>query len=223
MTGSKPSTERRCRGRPQLRPDDETRQIIYEAARHEFAVNGFAATSTEMVARSAGVSTKTLYRLIPNKAALFEGMVSDRLERFLSDFNLHADDADIEEAMNAALMACAGLALDPEVVALQRLVLKEADQFPGLAEMFYEKGIQRNTEALAAWLRTRAKRGSIVISDTGEAAGILIGMVVLAPLRAANYGDVALPVRAELERRVRTCVSLFLRGCLRQEVQSSSA
>ena len=76
--------DRRCRGRPQLRPDDETRQIIYEAARHEFAASGYAATSMETVARRAGVSTKTLYRLIPNKAALFEGMVSDRLDRFVS-------------------------------------------------------------------------------------------------------------------------------------------
>ena len=75
--------DKRCRGRPQLRPDDETRRIIYEAARHEFAGNGFAATSIETVARRAGVSTKTLYRLIPNKAALFEGMVSDRMDRFV--------------------------------------------------------------------------------------------------------------------------------------------
>jgi len=58
--------------------------MIYEAARHEFAGNGYAATGMETVARRAGVSTKTLYRLIPNKAALFEGMVSDRLDRFIS-------------------------------------------------------------------------------------------------------------------------------------------
>jgi hypothetical protein len=31
-----PAEDRRCRGRPQIRPDDETRQIIYEAARREF-------------------------------------------------------------------------------------------------------------------------------------------------------------------------------------------
>src|SRR5258708_12760761 len=80
--------DKRCRGRPQLRPDDETRRMIYEAARHEFAGNGFAATSIETVARRAGVSTKTLYRLIPNKAALFEGMLSDRIHRFVSPANL---------------------------------------------------------------------------------------------------------------------------------------
>jgi AcrR family transcriptional regulator len=94
---------RRCRGRPQVRPDDETRQLIYEAARHEFASRGYAATSIRTVARRAGVSTKTLYRLIPNKAALFERMVSDRVDRFLSDVNLQAvDHADIDEALYEA-------------------------------------------------------------------------------------------------------------------------
>ena len=39
-TGDMGGADRRCRGRPQLRPDDETRQIIYEAARREFAGNG---------------------------------------------------------------------------------------------------------------------------------------------------------------------------------------
>src|SRR6202521_2495590 len=98
--------DKRCRGRPQLRPDDETRRIIYEAARHEFAGNGYATTSIETVARRAGVSTKTLYRLIPNKAALFEGMVSDRLDTFVSEVNLHAaDHTDIEDELCAALMA----------------------------------------------------------------------------------------------------------------------
>ena len=128
------SEHRRCRGRPQVRPDDETRQIIYEAARHEFADSGYAATGMESVARRAGVSTKTLYRLVPNKAALFEGMVSDRLDRFLSDVNLRAaDHADIEQALYAALIACANLTLDEEVVALQRMVLLEAGKSSDIA------------------------------------------------------------------------------------------
>ena len=105
--------DRRCRGRPQVRPDDETRQIIYEAARHAFADGGYAATSMEAVARGAGVSTKTLYRLIPNKASLFDGMVTDRLDRTLASVDLNAiDHAEIEEALYAALMACAELTLD---------------------------------------------------------------------------------------------------------------
>ena len=79
--------QRRRRGRPQVRPGDENTPGIYGAACHKLADNGFAATILVMVARRAGVSTKTLYRLIPNKAALFEGMVSDHLDRLLSQVN----------------------------------------------------------------------------------------------------------------------------------------
>jgi AcrR family transcriptional regulator len=206
--------ERRCRGRPQVRCDDETRQIIFDAARHEFAANGYAATSTDMIARRAGVSTKTLYRLIPNKAALFDGMVTDRLDRFLADVNLQAvDHADIEEALYAALMACANLALDPEVVALQRMVLQETGKSSDIAPTFYRNGPQRTVTALADWLRVQQKRGVIALDDIDEAAGMLLGMATSAPQRAAIFGGQPLPQRSQIEARLRRCVKLFLRGC----------
>jgi AcrR family transcriptional regulator len=206
--------ERRCRGRPQIRSDDETRQLIYEAARHEFAGSGYAATSMETVARRAGVSTKTLYRLIPNKAALFDGMVSERLDRFLSAVDLRtAEQQDLETALCAALMACADLALDEEVIGLQRMVLQEAGKFSDLAGVFYKNGIQRTLAALADWLRRQQKRGLIALDDVDEAAGMLLGMVTSAPRRAAMFGRVPLPPRAQIELRVRNCAALFLRGC----------
>src|ERR1700704_2837386 len=206
--------DKRCRGRPQARPDDETRQIIYEAARHEFAGNGYAATSMETVARRAGVSTRTLYRLIANKAALFEGMVSDHLDRFVSSVNLQAvDHAEIEQALYAALMACAELTLDEEVIALQRMLLQEAGKFSDVAAMFYVNAIQRTAAALADWLRVQQKRGLIALDDIDEAAGMLLGMVASAPRRAALFGGVPLPSRVQIEARVRRCAALFLRGC----------
>ena len=214
MARAESSLQRRDRGRPQLRPDDETRQIVYEAARHEFAANGYAATSTETVARRAGISTKTLYRLVPNKASLFEGMVSDRLDRFLSDFSLHvAQDADIETGLNAALLAVADLALDPEVIALHRIILQETGQFSDLAAAFYKNGIVRTAAALSNWLRLQARSGRIDLDNADEAAGILIGMVTHAPQRAAIFGGVKLPSRAQTRARVARCVALFLRGC----------
>jgi AcrR family transcriptional regulator len=214
MAESDTTEGKRCRGRPQVRPDHETRRLIYEAARHEFAGNGYAATCIDAVARRAGVSTKTLYRLIPNKAALFEGMMSDRLERFLYEVNLHAGDrTDIETALCAALMACADLALDEEVIALQRMVLQEAGKSSEIAGMFYRNAIQRTIAALADWLRVQQKRGLIALDDVEEAAGMLLGMVTSAPRRAALFGRVPLPPRAQVEARVRTCAALFLRGC----------
>src|ERR1700730_17203110 len=130
--------DRRCRGRPQVRPDCETRQIIYEAARQEFAGTGYSATCMEAVARRAGVSTRTLYRLVPNRASLFEGMISDRLDRLFSEVSLHAaDHTDLEEALRTALMACADLALDEEAIALQRMVLQETGKVSDIGKAFY--------------------------------------------------------------------------------------
>ncbi|MGC2083827.1 MAG: TetR/AcrR family transcriptional regulator [Bradyrhizobium sp.] len=214
MAEPESSSDRRCRGRPQLRSDDETRQIIYEAARHEFAANGFAATSTEKVARRAGVSTKTLYRLIPSKTELFEGMVSDRLDRFLADVNLRtaARYDDIEQALTAALLACMDLVLDPEVVALQRIVLQETGN-TSLARTYYKDGILRTATTLASWLKRQVKQGLIQLDDPDEVAGMLIGMVASSPQRATVYGGLPLPARAEIEKRVATCARLFLRGC----------
>ena len=214
MAQEKSSTERRCRGRPPVRSDEETRQIIFDAARQAFAADGYAATSTEELARRAGISTKTLYRLFPAKAALFEAMCADRLDRLLSDIDLRmGNDADIEEGLRGALLACTDLALDPEVVALQRMVLQESAAFPELAANFYRNGIARTSAALARWLRAQVKKKLVAIDDAEEAAGMLIGMVASAPQRAAIYGGVPLPSRKQIERHVRVAAALFLDGC----------
>src|SRR5579872_2465444 len=106
QTGSA-ACERRGRGRPQARSDEETRTIIYETARREFAASGYAATNMESVARAAGISTRTLYRLVPNKAALFEAMITERIARFASVVRLRGcEGSDIETALRDALLVC---------------------------------------------------------------------------------------------------------------------
>jgi AcrR family transcriptional regulator len=202
------------RGRPQLRPDNETRDIIYEAARHVFAEKGFAATSMETIARAAGVSTKTVYRLIDNKAVLFEQMVRQRIDRFVNAVNLSAcENRNFEVALGDALIICGELVLDREVIAIQRMILAESDAFPQMAESFYEYAMQRTVSALGDWLRQQQGRGVIALNDADEAAGMLLGMLIFEPQRAVWFGHRAAPSRRAVEQRARRCAKLFLRGC----------
>ena len=211
--GGAEAEARRCRGRPQTRPDEETRAILLEAARKEFVASGFAASSMESVARRAGVSTKTLYRLIPNKAALFEAMVTDRMERFASGVRFRACDGnDIEGALRAALVVCGELILDPEVIALQRIILADSDKFPEIAETFYNNAMQRTVATLANWLRTQHERGLIAVADTNATAGMLLGMMMFQPLRDVQFGRKPPPTPKEIEIRARDCAALFLYG-----------
>ena len=215
---TKPATERsgprRGRGRPQLRPDEETREIIFAAARHEFAISGFAVSSMESVARRAGISTKTLYRLVPNKAALFEAMVTDRIDNFVSVVRLKAcDGSNVEAALTEALVLCAELMLDGEVIALQRLIISDSDKFPEIAETFFNRAITRTQDALANWLQTQQKRGTIALDDADTAAGMLLGMLAFQPQRSVMFGHRPAPTKDEREQRARTCAKLFLSGC----------
>jgi AcrR family transcriptional regulator len=207
---------RRGRGRPQLRSDEETRALILEAARTEFAHAGYAATSMESVARRASVSTKTLYRLVPNKAALFEAMVTDRIEVFVSTVRLRAcEGGDVEAALAEALIVCADLMLDGEVIALQRVIAGESDKFPDISGTFFHKAITPTQTALANWLRAQEKRGTITLDDADTAAGMLLGMLALQPLRATMFGRRPPPTQEERAQRARTCAKLFLSGCRR--------
>jgi AcrR family transcriptional regulator len=225
MTIAKPKDTERCpdaateaargRGRPQVRSDEETRAIIFDAARTEFAHTGYAATSMESVARRAGVSTKTLYRLNPNKAALFEAMVTNRIDQFVSVVNLGACKGDVAAALTEALIICGELLLDSEVIPLQRVILGDSDKFPEIAETFYHKAIRRTEDALADWLRRQEKRGTIALDDAQAAAGMLLGMLAFQPQRAVMFGHKASPSRQEIEQRAKACAVLFLQGCRR--------
>lgn len=167
----------------------------------------------ESVARSAGISTKTLYRLIPNKAALFEATIADRLDRFASIVRLKACEGnDIEAALREALVVCGELILDKDVIALQRMILGESEKFPELAETFYREAIRRTESTLANWLRTQANRGLIAIDDADIASGMLLGMLAFQPQRAALFGRAEVPGRKELERRARLSAELFVKG-----------
>jgi AcrR family transcriptional regulator len=205
---------RRGRGRPQARCDEETRAIIFDAAREEFAASGYAATSMDGVARRAGISTKTLYRLIPNKAALFEGMITERIDRFASGVRLRAcDGRDVEAALREALIVCGELILDGDVISLQRMILGDSEKFPEIAQTFYHKAIRRTEHTLATWLDAQKKRGLIEVDDAETAAGILLGMLAFQPQRAVMFGHAPPPSREQLEQRTQTIARIFLQGC----------
>jgi AcrR family transcriptional regulator len=205
---------RRPRGRPQIRSDEETHHLIVEAARQEFQTNGYAATTMCAVAQRAGLSTKTMYRLIPTKADLFSSVISDRIGRFMPAIDAGALDAyELTEATERILIAYGTLTLDAETIALIRLVLAEGDRFPELAATFYEDAIVRTSNAMASWLERLCKRGLIRLDDSHAASDALRGMMTMELQRAVMLGQRAAPDAEEIAERARFCAQLFLSGC----------
>src|SRR5262245_6923820 len=180
---------KRSRGRPQIRPDEETRQLIIRAARKEFHAHGYAGASMGRVAGRAGVSTKTMYRLIPTKADLFQGVVSARISRFILEMDHeHLDGLPLDEALEHMLIAYGTLTFDPETVCTVRLVHVERGRFPEIANSFSEFAVRRTTQTMAEWLRRQCNRGEIAIDDPTTAVDMLRGMMIMEPQRAIMLG-----------------------------------
>jgi AcrR family transcriptional regulator len=205
---------RRPRGRPQVRSDDATLRLVIEAAAREFQANGYAGTGMCTVAQRAGISTKTLYRLIPAKDDLFGLVVTDKIGRFMlaiDDDTLGA--LDLAEALERILIAYGTLTLSEETIAVNRLVIGECDRFPEIATSFYERAIVPTSVAIVAWLRRQCERGLIRLDDPQAATGMLRGMMIFEPQRAVMLGQRASPGADEIAERARSCARLFLSGC----------
>jgi AcrR family transcriptional regulator len=82
-------------------PATERREMVLEAAVAEFAARGLAGTSTEDVARRAGISQPYLFRLFPTKKALFLALVERCFRRIEGAFTAAAGDLTGDEAMTA--------------------------------------------------------------------------------------------------------------------------
>jgi len=205
---------RKTRGRPPIRSDEETRRLLIAAAEEEFQANGYAGTCMAAVAERAGVSTKTIYRLIPNKAELLTRVVSNRIGQFVVEIEPDALDAlALPEALERMLLAYGTLTLSERTIAMHRLVIRESDQFPEVAAAFYETAIRRANDAMARWLRRQSERGLIALEDPQAAAGMLRGMMSMDPQRAVMLGQRAAPDQEEIIARARQCARLFLDGC----------
>ena len=205
---------RRPRGRPPIRSDEETLRLLIEAAGAEFEVNGYAGTCMADVADRAGVSTKTVYRLIPTKADLLTQVVSDRIGQFMLEVDPGVIDVlPISEALERMLIAYGTLTLGERTIALTRLVICESDRFPEVAAAFYDSAIVRANEAITGWLTRQCERGVIRLEDPQMAAGMLRGMMSMEPQRAVMLCQRAIPSEEEIAARAKACARLFLNGC----------
>src|SRR5881396_1219910 len=79
----------------------ERRDDVLDAAQIEFAERGFEGTSTEDIARRAGISQPYLFRLFGTKKELFKATAARCLRETLEMFQRAAEGKRGEEALRA--------------------------------------------------------------------------------------------------------------------------
>jgi AcrR family transcriptional regulator len=191
-------------------PEAERRSHLLDVAHAVFVRDGYAASNMDDIARGAGMSKKTVYKLFASKAVLFEAVVVDRL----TALHLDVDDTSLsmEEALSRRLLSTAQLLLSPAQIGLCRLVVAEGPRYPELAEAFHRAGPDRGTSSLERWIGAQAKAGRLQIEDVHHTARMLMGMTLGATHIKLLLGIEQAPTERELDASIRSAVRTFLHG-----------
>lgn len=192
------------------------RDQIREGARRVFLARGFAEASTDAIAAEAGVSKQTLYAYYPTK----EELLADVLRQLMGDVLRSWPTAEVEaiesrEELRQTLLGLAMRIIDdlmqPEYLALVRVIVAETPRLPQLGELFRETVAERALEGVASLLERT--RGEVVADDTDvEAAsrmfvGFLLTHAILGGLLLAGE-----PPRRPEPARLEAMVDLYVKA-----------
>jgi AcrR family transcriptional regulator len=197
------------------RTGDKHRDLL-DGALEVFSVDGYTRASIDNIARTAGVSSRTIYTRFGDKAALFEAVILDSAQRVATAqtaiIERHFDGDDLEAGLR-------GFAHDwvttrssfGQHFALVRQIDAELGHVPDKAlRAWRAAGPLRVRAVLASQLRRIAATGQLEIDDADLAAVHLIHLV-FGDLGDHDYYDAPVP-QAQIHRVADAGVRAFLRA-----------
>ncbi|MFI7034804.1 TetR/AcrR family transcriptional regulator [Microbispora rosea] len=209
MDGSdRPESPRR--GRP---AKDEA---ITRAARAVFGRDGYARTTTDAIAREAGVSTRTLYKHFGSKERLFSVVLAESATRVADAFAEYVERGLREASGPEERLVAVGRALVahrvdfPEHFALVQMINTEGPHFPReLLEEWQEAGPLRVRGEVVRRLEELASEDLLRISDPRRAA---LHLIALATFEASTRSAEGPLTGEEITDMVVAGVRAFLDG-----------
>jgi TetR/AcrR family transcriptional repressor of mexJK operon len=196
---------------------ERSRQAIIAAATEVFLRNGYLGATTDEVAARASVSKQTIYRHFGDKERLFAAVILDRATTIVDEvFGAIADAlreaSDVREALRDLARAFQGGLLTPDVIRMRRLVIAEADRFPGIARTWFDRGFERALPMVGEALSGLAGRGLLHnLSDPVLAAYQFAGLVMYQPMNYVMFaGSEAVPSADSLDRIAESAIDVFL-------------
>lgn len=151
-------------------------QIILNAASKIFLTVGYERTTLEMIAKEAGVSTATLYKHFPTKQTVF-GEIMKAAWNVEIKFADAVDNDDIATKLIIIGNKYASLLRQPNIEALFRVIIAEAQRFPELGQELYRRGKEPFLKNLHSFLQTEVTNKRLEIEDIPLAARQFLGMI----------------------------------------------
>ncbi|MBW4047328.1 MAG: TetR/AcrR family transcriptional regulator [Proteobacteria bacterium] len=211
-------------GRPSREASEQFRERILDAATSLLLTHGYGATSIEAVASAAGVSKRTFYHRFDDKKALMSAVVARLIDSARPPTHVPLIDGyGLEQVLENLARLMLRAALNPNILALYRLIVAESARFPDLAAAVAQAGgRQEAMHLIVDLLMNDAKLSELGVAHATFAAEQFLQMVVSLPqMRAIGLGT---PMsHDDLETWVRRSVALFIGGLNHLEASTETA
>jgi AcrR family transcriptional regulator len=191
--------------------NNEMRKRILRAAFQSFTKAGYAGTSTLAIATRAKVSKRDLYATFPNKQAMLVTCITNRSAKMRMPDGLPEPRS--REMLASTLTAFATNFLveasHPDVIAMYRLAISEADRSPEIAQAL-EEVRKENRHALADFFAHAQSLELLPPGDLDEMVRQSLALL-LSDLMLGRLLGVHAPLSpAQMQQRVDQAVADFL-------------
>jgi AcrR family transcriptional regulator len=199
----------------------ERRIAILRAAGDEFFERGYEATSIDAIIERIGGSKRDIYREFGNKEGLFVALISERADYALTALG-ESEGRNLRDTLLEFGRRFVTLSTSAAMLGVYRATVSEAQRFPGLARIFYERGPGRAESLLAELLEAANQKGEAQVADCTIAASHFIGMFRDNFHLRMLLGLTCAPDSKQVEKAVISAVDIFLFGISGSPKQSKT-
>lgn len=192
---------------------DQRRHHIVATARAVFLRNGYGGTTMSEIAASLGGSKTTLWSYFRNKQDLFTAVIDDMVDQYGEALRMPlAEDGDARVILMQLGLSLLETLFQPDIVALHRMMVGEAERFPELGCLLYERGPKRGQDHVGQWLSVQMARGKMRQADPAIAAQHFQGLCQSGSFQRHLLGAQAHLSKGDKADEVRLAVEAFLRA-----------
>ena len=185
-------------------------EAILQGAIEEFLANGYAATSMDKVAKTAGVSKATIYSHFGDKESLFNAVIQDLVkDKFQTVTGLDSAQS-LEQNPKIVLSQIANRVLtnaksDRNFQNLIRIIIGESGRFPELAKAYVNNIVKPAIETLTKYFKNHPE---LKPEDPEATVRVIMGtLIYFVMLQEMMYGKDIMPL--EDKRLVKTLTDLI--------------
>ncbi len=188
--------------------DPKKYKAILDVAADLFLRCGYAATSIEAVAKSAGVSKGTIYNRFETKDRLFRESITCVSSQLQAELLWDQGANSLRDTLINFGLALNTFLNGPKLIQFQRRLGADLEDQPQIGEAFLDAGTRHVHAQLIELLTAAEKEGRISFPSATDAAEQLISMCRGLEDLESHFGR--MPAKEETLGRVEAAVDLFL-------------